>query len=188
MRLGEKDFLDLVYANPANLALMERLPQLNLPGCTLAAGCLFQTVWNRRSGRDAHWGIKDYDVAYFDPDLSWEAEDAAIRRCEALVAPLGLKVELRNQARVHLWYEDRFGVPYPQLHSAEDGIDRYLIRCTKVGIRVSDGSVYAPEGLDDLWDGKLEINPLLPQPEQFMRKALDYQRRWDWLTVVPPIP
>jgi len=36
------------------------------------------------------------------------------------------EIEIRNQARVHLWYPRRFGAPYPQLASAEDGIGRFL--------------------------------------------------------------
>lgn len=78
--MNEAGFLDAALANPANLALLDRLRGLDLPDCHLTAGCLYQTVWNRLSGREAGWGIKDYDVFYFDPDLSWEAEDRVIRR------------------------------------------------------------------------------------------------------------
>lgn len=51
---------------------------------------------------------------YHDPsDLSHEAEDRAIRAAQALYADLPVRVELRYQARVHLWFEGRFGVPCP---------------------------------------------------------------------------
>ncbi|HUB15598.1 MAG TPA: nucleotidyltransferase family protein, partial [Acetobacteraceae bacterium] len=101
-------------SNPANVALLSRLPSLVLDQCYLTAGCLFQAVWNRSSGQAADWGIKDYDVFYFDEhDLSWEAEDAVIQRVAALSGDLGIRVETRNQARVHLWYEQRFGTSYP---------------------------------------------------------------------------
>ena len=43
-------------------------------------GCLVQTVWNVLTGRAVDYGINDYDVFYFDPDTSWEAEDAVIRK------------------------------------------------------------------------------------------------------------
>jgi hypothetical protein len=57
-------------------------------------------------------GIKDYDLFYFDDsDLSWEAENEVIRAGEAAFRDLPVAVEIRNEARVHLWYEGRFGVP-----------------------------------------------------------------------------
>jgi len=95
--------------DPVNAALMARLPALALPQGFLTAGCLFQAAWNHTAGRPPGWGVKDYDVFYFDDsDLSWEAEDAVIRRVNEAVADLGATVEVKNQARVHLWYEQRF--------------------------------------------------------------------------------
>jgi hypothetical protein len=93
---------------------------------------------------------------------------------------------VKNQARVHLWYEKRFHSPYPRLLCSRDGIDRYLIACTRVGIDLASGTLYAPDGLGDLAAGILRMNPLLPMRELFLRKAGDYQARWPWLQVVVP--
>ena len=178
------DFLGAVRQNPINTALLERLPALQLPQCHLVAGCLFQALWNARSGRDAAWGVKDYDVFYFDDsDLSWEAEDAAIQRAAQALVDLGVNVEIRNQARVHLWYPQRFGHAYPQLHSARAGIDRYLVECTCVGVEVATGALYAPHGLQALAQGLLRVNPLTPQPQLFAAKAHSYVARWPWLRI-----
>jgi len=180
-------FSAAILANPANAALLERLPALGLPQCHLVAGCLFQTVWNARSGRVPGWGISDYDIFYFDDtDLSWDAEDAVIRQVTDLAADLGILVEPRNQARVHLWYAERFGPGYPQLVSARDGIDHYLVECTCIGIEVASGAVYAPYGLDDMAAGQLRINPANARPELFRKKAESYRVRWEWLSVVEP--
>ncbi|HEV2678243.1 MAG TPA: nucleotidyltransferase family protein [Aliidongia sp.] len=98
-------------------------------------GCLFQAVWNRRSARPVDAGIKGYDVFYFDDgDLGSEAEDRVIRR---------------------------FGAGYPPLVSTEDGIGRYLVACTCVGIRVAD---------------------------LFQAKAESYRARWPWSRIAPPGP
>ena len=43
-------FVNEALQNPHNAALLERLPFLGLPDAWLVAGCLFQTVWNLRSG------------------------------------------------------------------------------------------------------------------------------------------
>lgn len=161
-----------------------RLRSLSLPGCHLTAGCLFQPIWNKKTGKAADWGIKDYDVFYFDKDTSWDAEDHVVREVAKVTSDLGVAVKVRNQARVHLWYPDRFGRYYPQLKSARDGIDRYLISCTCVGIEVASRELYAPNGLQELTCGFLRPNPLNPQPDLFTQKARSYQSRWPWLTIL----
>ena len=76
----------VVRLNPVVDELLRRMEDLPLPDCWLAAGALFQTVWNVLSDRDPQAGILDYDINYFDDiDLSWEAEDAAdLTRCGSL--------------------------------------------------------------------------------------------------------
>jgi hypothetical protein len=181
----EPEFLDAALENPVNQKLLHRLRAMGLRDCYLTAGCLFQTVWNRTSGRAPGWGIKDYDVFYFDDrDLSWDAEDDVIRRLADATADLGVAVEVRNQGRVHLWYAERFGGDYPRLTSARDGIDRYLVSCTCVGIEARTGGVYAPDGLEDLARGVLGMKPLNARPDLFRRKAESYRARWPWLTIV----
>jgi len=183
--MSEDEFVDVARTNPVNAALLERLPVLGLADCHLVAGCLFQAVWNRVSGQAPEWGVKDYDVFYFDDsDLSWDAEDRVIRRVGAATSDLPGTVEVRNQARVHLWYGDRFGEDYPPLRCARDGIDRYLISCTCVGIEVETGQLYAPNGLDELAAGKLHMNPLNAIPRLFRQKAESYRARWPWLSIV----
>lgn len=86
--------------------------------------------------------VKDYDVFYFDEsDLSWEAEDAVIQRVKAHFSTLDVPIEVKNQARVHLWYEQCFGIPCPALSSATHGIDRYLVSCARVGVEVKTGQL-----------------------------------------------
>ena len=115
------------------------------------SGCLVQTVWNVLTGRAVDYGIHDYDVFYFDPDTSWAAEDAVIRRLHGALGQLDVKVEARNQARVHLWYGEKHGLPYPPLRCSTEGIDRFLTKNTRIGIRrTQDGyDVYAPDGFGD---------------------------------------
>ena len=138
------NFESVVCANKVNAELLKRLPQLGLPHCWLVAGCLFETIWNLLAGRPAEEHIRDYDVFYYDAsDLSYEAEDAHIKRLDAVCGDLGVKLELRNQARVHLWYKARFGHDYPRLACSIDGIDRSLVASTCVGICCSQGLPYA---------------------------------------------
>ncbi|WP_241191188.1 nucleotidyltransferase family protein [Deinococcus psychrotolerans] len=178
--MGEAEFRAAALSNPVNAALLERLGELAVPQLFLVAGCLFQTVWNVRSNRPPAEGLRDYDIFYWDEDTSYEAEDAAIRRAETLYADLGVRIEVRNQARVHLWFGDKYGHPRPPISSAEEGIKQFLVLCTCVGMD-AEGGVYAPYGFDDLSAGILRPNPLNHTPELYAAKAADYQRRWPWL-------
>lgn len=185
MSLSEQHFVELIRRNETNRRLLEALPALELPQATLTAGCLFQTVWNLKAGSQPEQAIKDYDVFYFDPDdLSWEAEDVVIRKARNLLGDLADRVEIRNQARVHLWYPQKFGFACPRLTRVEDGIDRFLIACTQFGISMGTEAVYAPNGFHDMWNGILRINPNNPQAGPFLRKCQDYKARWPWLSVV----
>ena len=147
--------------NPVNKTVADELFKLALPDAWLVSGCLVQTVWNVLTGRAVDYGINDYDVFYFDPDTSWEAEDAVIRKLAERLARLGVTVEVRNQARVHLWYEKKHGLPYPPLRSSTEGIDRFLTRNTGIGIRrTQDGyEVYAPDRFDDAANSDCAAEP-----------------------------
>ena len=171
--------------NEAVCVILSRWPRLALPQSWLVAGCLFQTVWNMQSGRPPDAGIKDYDILYFDSgDLSAESEARAQSHAESVLEDLGVDVEVANQARVHTWYPEHFGQAYPALSTVEEGIDRFLVLETCVGIRPD--AVYSPYGLEGIYAGTLTPNPLTPYPELFHRKVESYRKRWDWLNVQAP--
>ena len=171
--------------NEAVRAILSRWRHLELTQSWLVAGCLFQTVWNLQSGRQPGSSIKDYDIFYFDPnDLSSDAEAHAEAHVNSLLGDLGVDVEVANQARVHTWYPEHFGQPYPTLSTVEEGIDRFLVLETCVGIRPDE--IYAPHGVDGIYAGTLTPNPLTPYPELFSRKVESYRQRWDWLNVQVP--
>lgn len=184
MTLTAEDLVSIAMTNPINAQILSRLPSLRLNQCMLTAGCLFQAVWNHQSERPVDWGIKDYDVFYFDTDLSWEAEDEVIQSAQSLFQDLGVNIEIKNQARVHLWYSQRFSKSYPALQSSRDGVDRYLVAGTCIGLDVETGELYAPNGLADTEHGILRINPRNPQADLFEQKAKSYQARWPWLQMM----
>lgn len=171
-----------IQTNGFNRAILDRWSALALPDAWLTGGCLFQTVWNVQVGRAPDTGIKDYDVFYFDAgDLSEAGERQVQARVSEIYGDLGIVVETSNQARVHLWYESCFGHSYAPLRSSREGIDRFLIEATCVGLR--PGEVYASNGLAALYDGVLSMNRLTPHVELFERKAESYRARWPWLRV-----
>ena len=190
--LTPERFITDALQNPANREILQRMPALGLPDAWLVAGCLFQTIWNLRTGRPPATGIKDYDLFYFDgTDLSGQAEALVGERIEAAFADLGVTIEAKNQARVHTWYAQWFGHPYPALTDTRDGIDRFLVPCTCVALQPQPGPgaglrLYAPHGLEDLYAGILRPNPLCDHRALYREKARSYQARWPWLQLVEP--
>ena len=136
------------------------------------------------------YGIKDYDIFYFDPDVSWEAEDRCIKRASALFADLPIEIELRNQARVHLWYEQKFGCPCPQFRRSCDGIDNFLNTFSMVGTQHVGGGLrlYAPLGLRDVFDRIARRNPMRSGSagrDRYEEKAARWQALWPSVKVLP---
>ena len=105
----------------------------------------------------------------------------------AFAAP-GVTVEARNQARVHLWYPDKHGLPYPRCGLRREGIDRFLTKNTRVGIRrTQDGhDVYAPDGFDDIAGMIVRPNPGPNfSAANYAAKAARWKTLWPELTVLP---
>jgi hypothetical protein len=183
------DLVSAALANPINRKILERLPALGAPQACLVAGSVYQALWNAVSGRPVAEGIKDYDLFYYDgADLSYEAEDVVITRARALYADLDILLDVKNQARVHLWYPRRFGGDYPRLEKVEDGIARFLVKCTCIALMPQvDGALklIAPYGVEECRRGELRPNPLWrPDPAKFRAKAMSYVERWPWLRIV----
>ncbi|MGJ5176033.1 nucleotidyltransferase family protein [Bradyrhizobium oligotrophicum] len=185
--MTEDDFIAAALRNPVNLAIMDVLRETALPDAWIVAGCLTQTVWNMRTGRPIDHGINDYDIFYFDPDTSWEAEDVVIRRIASRLDGIDAEVEVRNQARVHLWYPAKHGRPYPPLMRSTDGIDRFLTANTQVGLRPVAGKyeLHAPKGLSD-------IEQMIVRPNytanfsaaNYAAKAERWKALWPEITVI----
>jgi len=184
-------FLTAALRNPVNAAIIDELFHLALLDAWLVSGCLVQTAWNVLTGRVCNYGINDYDVFYFDPDTSWQAEDVVIRRLQDRLTHLGSQIEVRNQARVHLWYSAKHGLPYPPLTCSTDGIDRFPAKNTKVGVRRHQAGhdIYAPNGFADI--AQLIVRPN-PGPNfsaaSYAAKAARWKRLWPELTVLPAEP
>jgi hypothetical protein len=183
--------IEIVRLSPLLVDALSGLRALALPDGWIVAGAIYNTVWNTLTGRPLLTGIKDVDVFYFDDaDLSYEAEDRVIRLAAETFKDLPRPVEVRNQARVHLWYEAHFGEPCAPLRSSRDSIGHFASRTHSVAIRAgdNDGSidVYAPFGLDDLFS--FRITPCFARAHN-RRTHEDKGARalavWPELTVVP---
>jgi hypothetical protein len=178
----------LLRSNPVVDAVLERLPALRLPDWYLGAGAVAQTVWNAAHGFPADHAIEDYDVVYFDAsDLGADGERAVGDRVDAALADLGAAVDVTNEARVHLWYEGRFGVPLAPYRSTAEAIATWPATATAVGVRPRAGGgleVCAPFGLDDLLHLVVRPNPVLVPEAVYRAKAERWKATWPRLTAL----
>jgi len=182
-------FLDIVLADPLVAGALAKAEHCLLPDWLLVSGVLYNAVWNHLAGKPSGHGVKDIDLFYFDAsDLSYEAEDAVIGAAASLFADLPAPVEIRNEARVHLWFEKRFGQPYPQLRSAAEALGYFAARTHAVGLRLDAAGrpeLFAPFGLDDIFSLRLTPNRVLDNRRTYEEKAARARQNWPQIEVVP---
>ena len=184
---------EIVRATPTTWRVLQTVRELDLPDWMIFSGAIYQPVWNALTGRDPDYGVKDYDVAYHDDsDLSYEAEDVVIKRvAAAFEPPLRDLVEVRNQARVHLWFADKFGAdePYPPLEDSAAALKRFVATAFCVGVRLQDDDslrVWAPFGLEDLFALRLRPNPLrVKGAGGWERTTGSAKARWPEISIEP---
>ena len=187
----EAELAAIVRADAGLMHVLTTVRALDLPDWRLVSGAVYQAVWNARTGRPAGYGVKDSDLAYFDcSDLSYEAEDVVIKRVAAAFdEPFRSQVEVRNQARVHLWFQNRFGEPYAPLHSTDEALGRFVAPTFAVGVRLEADdslSVAAPFGLDDVFAMTIRPNPNRPVARGWAKAVDSARARWPELTVIEP--
>ncbi|MFA4892867.1 nucleotidyltransferase family protein [Brevundimonas sp.] len=182
--------VEIVRADADLMHVLTTLRGLGLPDWRVFSGAVYQGAWNAVTGRPAGYGIKDYDLGYFDPDTSWDAEDDVIRRvAAAFEPPFRDMVEVRNQARVHLWFHDRFGEDYEALTGTDEALSRFVAPAFAVGVRLEDDdaiSIAAPFGLEDVFAMVLRPNPVRGPARGWLRAVESARARWPELTVVQP--
>jgi hypothetical protein len=178
---------EIVRAAPSLMRVLTTVRALDLPDWLVMSGAVYQRVLNHLTGRAPDYGVRDYDLGYFDAsDISYEAEDVVIRRVAAAFdEPLKSTVEVRNQARVHVWFEAHFGEAYTPLASIAEALQRFVSPMFAVGVRLDPGdrlNIEAPFELEDLFELKLRQNPRRPS-SGFDRTAANVLRRWPEIAV-----
>lgn len=183
----EEKVLHILMSNVSLQTVLERAQQLDVENWYVGSGGISQTVWNVQHGFDPAYGIRDYDLVYWDPDTSYEAEDNIIQKGQELFEDISIPVEIRNQARVHLWYEKHFGYVIPPHISTEDAIDTWPTTSNAVGVRKegNDFTVYSTFGLDDLLNMVIRPNKVKITKDIYQKKVERWHPIWPKLTIIP---
>jgi hypothetical protein len=156
----------IILKSPLLSALLHNWDKVALPDSWLVAGAIAHTVWNQTFGFPLAHGINDIDIVYFDAnDLSEDAEADHAARVRTTFSDLPIWIDVKNEARVHLWYEAKFGYP---------------INRQAAITRTKD----APFGLSDLLDGVVRPNKRQIRREIYEQKASRWVKLWPKLSVV----
>lgn len=127
------------------------------------------------------------DLVYFDPDdLTEEREQKQAKRIRKLFPDLPIWIDVKNEARVHLWYETKFGYPIPPYSSVREAIDTFPTTSTAIGIRPAGRGteIYATFGFVDLFAGVVRANKKQITRDIYVAKVSKWLIRWPDLRVV----
>jgi uncharacterized protein len=186
----ERALRHFIHGEPWLMAALGALADLGLSDSWVVAGAIYNMVWNRLTGQAPTHGINDIDIFYFDDsDLSYEAEDAVIRQVGPFFAGSPVPVEIRNQARVHLWFPDHFGYEIAPLKDSRDSIGRFSSVAYCVGARLDARGkieIHAPHGLSDLFSFRVAPNRAYNNNRATHdKKAARVKALWPQLSILP---
>jgi len=131
---------------------------------------------------------KDFDIVYFDEDTSYKAEDYFIKKAKTLFKHIPINVEVKNEARVHLWYEKKFGYKVKPYKSTEHAIYTFPTNVSAIGLtlkRDKKVKLYAPYGLSDIFAMVVKPNKILVKKENYEKRVTRWQKAWPKLIITP---
>jgi hypothetical protein len=177
--------VELVRSSELLMRALYAARAVDPPDWLIGAGVIRDLVWDHLHGVDPR-PPKDVDLVFFDPAGRDDAVLAALGELEPDIA-----WDVKNQATVHLWYPERFGVEVEPLTSSADGVATWPETATAVAVRLRDDDgidVVAPCGLDDLFGLVCRRNPRRVTVEEYQRRVerKGIAERWPRVTIVAP--
>jgi len=183
-------FIFILSKNKDLMCILDYISDLELPNFYIAAGSVFQTIWNYYDGVSLTQGIKDIDIIYYDSsNLSKsdekELEDKIVNHFYEM--DLSYEFDVHNEARMHLWKKENENKYIDQYLNSEDAIDKWIATVHAVGITKIDGviKVYAPYGLSDIFSRTIRpIKHKYNSKELYDMKVRSWCSRFDNLNVI----
>jgi hypothetical protein len=97
-----------------------------------------------------------------------------------------IPVEVRNQARVHLWFAARFGAQCPEYKSVAHSIAHFASKTHAVGVRLDRDAniqIIAPFGLDDIFSFRMVPNRVINNRPTHEAKAARAKALWPEIVI-----
>jgi len=178
----------VLLKNESFVRLLELLKDFGLPDWYVSGGSIGQIVWNYFHQQNLNFGINDFDVVYFDPDVSYEAENVFIQKGKKIFKNFPTSVEIRNQARVHLWFPQKTGIQTKPFTCTEEAISTFPTTSSTIGVTLDPRNnlvIFAPCGFCDILTIAMRANKVRVSKKAFAKKANDWSKKWPKLKVIP---
>lgn len=184
-------FIYILKQNKNLMVMLDYISELNLPNFYIAAGSVFQTIWNYYDGRDLNFGIKDIDVIYYNnDDLSVEKDIEYYNLISKYAKSKNIEYEIdvSNEARMHLWQmKHNQDKKIEQYQNSEDAISKWIATVHAIGITKENDEikVYAPYGLSDIFSKT--IRPIKHEnnsKELYDKKVKSWNKRFKDLNII----
>ena len=183
-------FINILKKNTNLMKVLDFIDKLNLPNYYIAAGSVFQTIWNYFDNEDLNNNIKDIDVIYYDKTNLDVNKDILI--CNKIIEfckdnNLNYEIDVSNEARMHLWKKQHENKDIEQYKNSEDAMNHWIATVHAIGITKVNNKiqVYAPYGLADIYSKT--IRPIMHQynsKEIYDKKVNSWNSRFDNLNIV----
>lgn len=152
----------------------------------VGAGSVNQTIFNYLSGNEIDYGIKDFDIVYYDEDLSYEAEDIIIKDLDKMFKDKSIEFDVKNEARVHIWYNEKYGDKREPYTSTEDAISKWGATVTCIGVRLENNKLitFCPYGLNDLFSMTIRPVKVYFTKEAYDSRCDRWLKKWPNLNII----
>ncbi|HEX3989908.1 MAG TPA: nucleotidyltransferase family protein, partial [Acetobacteraceae bacterium] len=177
----------IIMASPILAPIVSQWEAITLPDCWLVAGAVVQAVWNDLFGLEPNHGVKDVDLVYFDDsDLTQQTEANHEARIRELFSGEGITIDVKNEARVHLWYARKFGGKIAPYTSTWHAITTFPTTATAIGVQPAGSGllISAPFGLADLLGAIVRPNKVQITEAIYAAKVMRWRACWPGLTIV----
>ena len=160
--------------------IIKEMSKCHLPNYYVGGGAITQTVWNYLLDKPLNHGISDVDIVYYDTNLSEEKENNIISKVKNNFTLNEYDIDVVNEARVHLWYEEVFGKKIDAYKSVEEAISTWPTTATSIGVRLEGEEliVFAPYGMNDLFKGVVRPNKLMIDEKIYNDKIIKWKKKW----------
>ena len=180
----EKELLDILTKNSDLMMILDEISELKLSNWYVAAGSVFQSVWNYLDKNDLMTNVHDIDLVYFDKEISADSSAKNDKKLEKVLSEkFPYQFDIHNEAYMHLWHNGN-KVPYK---NTENAIERWIATVHAIGISGNSDqfTIFAPYGIEDIFTKT--IRPIYHKDnnqELYENKVAKWQERFSDLNII----
>lgn len=181
----EQRLIELIKSVPELMDTAQVCSDIRLPNYYVAGGAITQLIWNDLLSCKPLDKVKDFDIVYFDNTNArseqWY-ESTVVSKLSHRIA-----VDVKNQAKVHEWYPQKFGQVIPPYEKVEQGISSWL-SAFAIGFKLNkhgEPEIFSANGLEDAFNMKVRPNKIAMTETSYLKMTKSFKERWPSISVEP---